>query len=593
MKNLYERVRGFRLPHKKQINMVLASFSGREWWVFAGLTAVLFLSTLFILSSINRHFMISIPFHAGEMSEGVIGVPRFVNPVLASSDVDQDLTTLIYSGLMRKKPDGTLIPDLALEYEMEKNGLTYIFTLRDNLYFHDGKPLSVEDIIFTLGKVRETVIKSPRKVAWDGVTFEKISDKVIRFNLKQPYASFLENATLGILPAHIWKSSPIELNTANTAPIGSGPYMIEGADKQDSGGIASYKLKAFPDFALGEPYIERVNISFYSNENDLMQALEDGEVEQISSINPENAQGLKNKNYRIYSAVLPRIFGLFFNQNQNRIFLDKKVVKAIEDAIDKDRIVSEVLFGYGIKIEGPIPPNIFSYQKMNRKNGLPREEIIKNIRTDLEKDGWKIGTDGFFEKMNKTKKNAKSAAGAKSNTQGSQKLEFSISTGNARELTQTANLIKADLQKVGIKVEVKTFETGNLNQGVIRPRKYDALLFGQIINNESDLFAFWHSTQRKDPGLNISLYTNAKVDKLLEEAFVTADRTSRTKKYAQFEEEIKKDMPAVFLYSPSFIYVVSKNLKGFSVGKVVSPADRFLDVYKWYSETEDVWKIFY
>ena len=143
-----------------------------------------------------------------------------------------------------------------------------------------------------------------------------------------------------------------------------------------------------------------------------------------------------------------------------------------------------------------------------------------------------------------------------------------------------------------MKVDIKTFEAGNLNQAVIRPRKYDALLFGQIINHESDLYAFWHSSQRKDPGLNVAMYTNVKVDKLLEDASITADSVARIKKYIEFEDEIKKDMPAVFLYSPDFIYVVSKNLKGNSIDYVSSPKDRFSDVYAWYTDTENVWKIF-
>ena len=143
-----------------------------------------------------------------------------------------------------------------------------------------------------------------------------------------------------------------------------------------------------------------------------------------------------------------------------------------------------------------------------------------------------------------------------------------------------------------MKVDVKTFEIGNLNQSVIRPRQYDALLFGQIINHEADLFAFWHSSQRKDPGLNVSLYTNAKVDKILEDAFITVDEASRIKKYAQFEEEIRKDMPAVFLYSPDFVYVVPNNLYGLSIKNIIVPRDRFLNVYSWYVETENVWGVF-
>jgi len=143
-----------------------------------------------------------------------------------------------------------------------------------------------------------------------------------------------------------------------------------------------------------------------------------------------------------------------------------------------------------------------------------------------------------------------------------------------------------------MKVDVKTFEVGNLNQGIIRPRKYDALLFGQIINHESDLFAFWHSSQRKDPGLNVAMYTNAKVDKILEDAFITVDEKARIKKYVQFEDEVKKDMPAIFLYSPDFIYVVREDLQGLSLGHITSPSDRFSNIYSWYTETENVWKIF-
>ena len=139
---------------------------------------------------------------------------------------------------------------------------------------------------------------------------------------------------------------------------------------------------------------------------------------------------------------------------------------------------------------------------------------------------------------------------------------------------------------------MKTFETGNLNQNVIRPRKYDALLFGEIINHESDLFAFWHSSQRKDPGLNVAIYTNAKVDKILEDASITVDQKARIEKYMKFSEEIKNDVPAVFLYSPNFIYTVSKNLKEFKINRMIAPSERYLNSYSWYTQTEQVWEIF-
>ena len=574
-------IRNFTLPSKKQINLVLASFSKKEWIVFGVLMAICVLSGLLILENINQSFMTSIPMPGGQISEGILGSPRFINPVLAFSDTDRDLASLIYSGLMRKNPDGVLIPDLAKKYEISENGLSYTFTLKDNLYFHNGKPVTIDDIVFTINQIKDPIIKSPRKGNFDGVSLEKIDEKNIRFILKQPYASFLENMTLGIMPKDIWENSPIELNEANTDPVGSGPYLVSKASKQSSGIIDYYELSGFKKFVLGTPYIKNITLRFYPNEDELTQALKNGVINQISSIRPQNAEDLKKKDYRVESSVLPRVFGLFFNQNQNQIFTNKVIVKAINDTIDKDRIVRAVLSEYGVAIDDPIPPNMIAYQKLKSENGISREEILQKTRESLAKNGWKIGASGFLEKT--TTQNKKKTTKI---------LEFSISTGNASELVKSAEMIKEDLAALGMKVDIKTFEIGNLNQSVIRPRKYDALFFGQIINKESDLNAFWHSSQRKDPGLNVAMYTNPKVDKILEDAFVTLDEKARIKKYAQFEDEIKKDMPAIFLYSPNFIYVVSRNLKGLAMDHIISPADRFSNVYSWYTETDNVWKIF-
>ncbi|OGI95752.1 hypothetical protein A2917_00335 [Candidatus Nomurabacteria bacterium RIFCSPLOWO2_01_FULL_42_17] len=579
-------MRKFKLPSKKEINFVFSSFSKKERALFIGFTVVLLLSTLLILESINKSFLVEVPMKGGSVDIGIVGVPRFINPVLASAEADLDLVSLIYSGLMRKNGN-ELIPDLASKYERSENGLIYTFTLKDNLYFQNGKPVTVDDVLFTINKVKDGVIESPRKVNWDGVSVEKIDERTVKFTLKQPYASFLENTTLGIMPSHLWDNAPLELNNANTKPVGSGPYMVSSIGKRSSGIIDYYELIPFKKFVLGAPYIKNITLHFYQNEEGLVKALVSKEVEEISSITPINAENLKEKNYRVESSVLPRIFGLFFNQNQNQLFIDKTIIRAIDQAIDKDRIVRDVLLGYGTVIDSPIPPNLTEYHTSKSGTSITRTEILQKVKDDLAKAGWKAGADGFLEKTTTEKKK-----------KTTKKLEFSISTGNVPELAKTAELIKQDLAAVGIKVEIKTFETGNLNQNVIRPRKYDALLFGEIVNHESDLFAFWHSSQRNDPGFNIAMYTSAKVDKILEDASTTVDETSRIKKYVQFNEEIKKDMPAIFLYSPDFIYVVSKNRSGPSgssglrAENIITPSDLYLDIYLWYIETEEVWKIF-
>jgi peptide/nickel transport system substrate-binding protein len=585
MENFYNRIRNFILPLKNKVRIAIFSFSKKERRLFLFFLFILLISTIVLLEKVNKNYMVNVPIPGGSISEGIIGSPRFVNPVLAYSLVDNDLVSIVYSGLMRKNTDGTLIPDLAEKYEISKDGLTYTFTLRDKIFFHDEVPITASDIIFTLNKIKDPTIKSPEKVNWDGVNVEKIDEKTIVFYLKQPYASFLENTTIGILPMHLWgdaPETPIEMNDLNTNPIGSGPYKIEKIKKGASGSIDSYGLTFFKKFTLGKPYIKNLTFNFYPNEDDLVSALLSGEVKQVSSITPEKAIVLKEKKYNILSSVLPRVFGLFFNQNKNQLFTDKNIITAINLAIDKDKIIREILLGYGVVINDPIPQNMVAYQKLREDKKYSLEDNLARAQSILTKDGWKLGEDGILEKTIKS-------SGKKTSIQ---KLEFSISTGNTPEIAKSAELIKQNLNALGMKVDVKTFEIGNLNQSVIRPREYDALLFGQIINHESDLFAFWHSSQRKDPGLNIAMYTNAKVDKILEDAFTLTDEISRIKKYAQFEDEIRKDTPAVFLYSPNFIYVTSKNLKGISIDHIIAPADRFLNIYSWYLKTDNVWRIF-
>ena len=163
-------MRNFKLPSKKEIDFVFISFSKKERVVFVGLVIVLLFSTILILESINKSFMVQVPMRGGSISIGIAGIPRFINPILANSSADQNLVSLIYSGLMRKNRDGILIPDLAEKYEMSKDGLTYTFILKDNLYFQDGRSVTVEDILFTVNKVKDGLISSPRKVDWNGIS---------------------------------------------------------------------------------------------------------------------------------------------------------------------------------------------------------------------------------------------------------------------------------------------------------------------------------------------------------------------------------------------------------------------------------------
>lgn len=578
--------RGWNIPKSNAIMKTIASFSLTEKIIFYFFLVVFITSSAILLWKVNQSFLVEFPARGGQLKEGIIGSPRFINPILAINDADRDMTSLIYSGLMKSNPDGDLVPDLAESYSISKDGLVYKFKLRDDAYFHNGEKVTTEDVEFTINKTQDSALKSPKRANWDGVTVRKLNEREIEFVLKQPYSPFLENTTLGILPKQVWAnfdSDQFSFSLFNIEPVGSGPYKVKGLEKDSYGIPTYYTLVSFNKYLSGAPYIKKLLITFYQNEKTLFDAFEGRNIESMSAISSDNAEALKKeKGLRIIRAPLPRIFGIFFNQSQAPVLANKEVREALNEAIDKERIVREVLNGYGIEISSPIPPDLIS-DKNSTENETDGKKEDASSRVEkslamLQDNGWK---------MNEEEKVLEKKTGSET-----QQLRFSISTSNTPELKKVAEIAKEEWEKLGAQVEVKIFEAGDLNQNVIRPRKYDALLFGEIVGRDLDLFAFWHSSQRKDPGLNIALYTNSKVDKLLEDVRKTDDKKEKMEKYKQFEDEIAKDLPVVFLYSPDFIYIVPEKIKGYSTSQVITPADRFSNINEWYVDTEKIWKIF-
>jgi peptide/nickel transport system substrate-binding protein len=571
IKNIYRT----KLNYLKKI---ISSFGLTEKTLFVIFLTIFVISTICLLWKANAYFITEVPAHGGSLTEGLIGSSRFINPLLELSDADRDLTYLVYSGLMRATAEGDLIPDLAESYTISDDGLTYTFKLKNNIYFQDGQKVTADDIEYTVKMTQDINLRSPKRNNWIGVTVEKISESEIAFQLKQPYSPFLENTTLGILPKHIWGNATADefpFSSYNTEPVGSGPYQVSNIKRNGSGIPTSYELKSFKKYALGEPFITNLKLNFYANEKNLSNAYSSGQIDSTSSLTPQNSNILKNKTDGIAEEIsLPRIFGVFFNQNQNKIFLNKEVRQALDMTADKDRIVSEALGGYAEKIDGPLPNGILP-DNQDPSVVYNRDEAIKQAQAILTKAGWKYNdVDKVLEKKISKKE--------------TQKLSFSVSTSNTTDLKQVAEILREDWTLLGAQVDIQTFDPSDLNQNVIGQRKYDALLFGETINRSLDLFAFWHSSQR-NTGYNVALYTNSKADKLLEDARQISDKATRLKKYALFESEITNDIPAVFLYSPEFIYILPPKIQGFKSGLINNHSERFEEIYNWYIETDKIW----
>ncbi|MFA6393042.1 MAG: ABC transporter substrate-binding protein [Candidatus Paceibacterota bacterium] len=584
-----------KFPKKQELVKALESFSKKEFYIFVGVVVVALISMFIILNKLNDKFLVDVPENGGSITEGIIGMPTLVNPVLALSDADKDLVSLVYSGLMRKNPDGTFIPDLAESYTISPDGLTYTFVIKKEATFHDGTKVTADDIIFTIDKIKDPLLKSTQN-GWNIATVTKKDDRTVVFTLNKVYISFLDNMTIGILPKHIWqnvKDSEFNISPFNIKAIGSGPYKIKSVNKNKDGIPEEYVLKSFSDFTLGAPHISKLTITSFSNEKDLVQAILNGSINQAGGISSQNASAVEKSSNTIHTASTPRIFGLFYNSANNKIFADPNVVKALNYAIDKQEIVNQVLYGYGTIINNPIPETIFKNNNTSTGIDLDKANAL------LNKSGWVMREDGIRTKggtttINKTRKVGKKTITEKVKVNNGPivRLGFSLTTGNTPELKRSTEIIKAELSKIGVDVNIeKVYEMGPLNQ-IIQNREYEALFFGQKISHESDLFSFWHSSQRKNPGLNISMYNNPKVDKILEDAQKTIDEEARNKKYKSFIEEFNKDLPALLIYSPKYLYTTSNELNNINLDTLINPADRFTSIYTWYANKDHVWKIF-
>ncbi len=565
----------WKIPFEEKIMRVIKSFSLTEKTIFFIFTTIFIISGLTLLYQVNKLFLVEVPDYGGTLTEGVLGSPRFINPLLASSDIDKDLTSLIYSGLMKSDSKGNLTPDLADRYTMSADSLTYTFTIKDTAVFHDGEKVTTDDIVFTIEKAKDSELKSPREANWAGVKVEKIDDKTVSFTLKQPFSSFIQNTTIGIMPKHIWNKATIEefpFSQFNTKPVGSGPYKIDYITYTSSGLPSEYHLTAFNDYALGKPYITKIVVKAFQNDKNIVDAYKNGDIESLHSISPRDLPALQVATDEILLSPLPRIFGVFFNQNNAPVLVNKEVRQALNIATDKQAIVDNVLGGYGQTIESPVPTDNVS--KISTSTNPDR---ISKARAILTKAGWVLNEDGIFQKKDK---------------KDTTLLSFSISTGNVPELKETAYLLQKQWQEMGAEVGVKIFEIGDLNQNIIKPRKYDSLLFGEVIGKDVDLYPFWHSSQRFSPGLNIAQYANLKADKILENIRSSDNQDEKESYLKNLDKEIQNDSPAVFTYSPYFIYIVPKKVHNVNIGKVTSPGDRFADITKWYIETNNIWKIF-
>lgn len=586
-------------PTLKQLQYLGKMLNPKDKLILRIAGIIMAIATVFVL--INSYFLYTkiSPDLGGEYTEGLVGIPQYINSILAqTNDVDMDISTLIFNGLLKYDPNSGLIPDLAKNYSISEDQKTYTFELREDIYWHDGRKFSANDVLFTMERIKDPNTKSPLFFNFKGVVIEKIDDQTIRFILDEPFAPFIENLMVGILPAHIWSGVPAQntnLSDLNIKPIGTGPFKFSALTKDTrTGEIKTYTLERNEKYHQSSAFIKKIIFKFYPTFDLAIDALNNKNIQGISFLPKEKLSGLiNNRSLNLNLLNLPQYTGLFINLKKDSILKDVKIRKALARAINKQEIVTNALNDQAQTIESPILPG----QLGQTQDFTIYQFAVEQAKQELEDIEWKL-TDYVktpnkveADNNNSTTENKPEVIAEetypfqvrqKKNTY----LEITLTTINQPDYLKIAEMIQKSWQLIGVKTNLRVLEIDQVQKEILRDRNYEILLYGENLGYDPDPYPFWHTSQINYPGLNLSGYSNSKVDKLLEEARKTTSIETREKNYIEFQKMLAEDVPAIFLYNPTYTYPQAKLIKGYDTHTIIVPANRFTNINNWYIKTK-------
>lgn len=588
-----------KIPNLRQIKYVGRFLSRGE----SRLIKISALVILFSLAFIGYNFYINhlqlVPNVGGEYTEGLVGTPKSLNPLYAgANEVDGDISRLVFSSLFNHNKNGELINDLAVNYSLSEDEKIYTIAIREDARWTNGEKITSDDIIFTFETINNAQYKSPLRNSFSGVNIEKVDEKTIKFILTQAYGGFLELLTFGIIPQNLWLSISPEsaiLAELNFKPVGSGPYKFKSLTKDKSGNIRTYSLTLNNDYYGAKPYIKDLTFKFFVSLEEAVRALNENLVDGISYLSANIKDEIVSKDALAFHQLsFPQIYAVFFNQKNNPALVDKKIRQALAFAINKSEITAKIFEEDAYAIDGPILPNNFAYNANGKKykyNFVEAEKLLTEAgwtKTDITaEDIVKAETDKTSkdEKV-KQEAEAKLMVGPGSWQKKDNKyLIINLTTVEKNSSLQTAEMIKSFWEKIGVKTNLNIIPLSEIQNKIIKPKNFETLFYGQFVGSDPDSYTFWHSSQVGEGGLNIANYANKDVDQLLEDARLIANKEQRAEKYKKFQDILSEEVPAIFMYSPFYTYIQSKNVKGFDVKIIYSPCDRFANISDWYVKT--------
>jgi peptide/nickel transport system substrate-binding protein len=515
----------------------------------------------------------------GTYSEAVIGGLQRLNPILdARNAPDRDVDRLIFSGLFRFDSDGVPVGDLAEGGVIADDGKTYTFTIRKDAVWQDGEPVTAQDVVYTYGLIQDPDYQGPDYLAtlWRSVKIEAVSSKVVRFTLDEPFAPFLDFLTTGLLPHHLLQGVGVkELDTLsfNLKPVGTGPFTVETLIVEGDS-IRGVTLRPFENYWGGKPLLEKVDLLYYPTQAAAFGALQSGEVMGLGNLTVDELNvAMKESDWSIYSSRLPQSYVVFLNLKNNDVdfFGQRDVRRALLLAIDRQRIIDNVLSGQAVLASGPILPGTWAADP----SILPLEYNPEEAARLLDGEGWVIpagatpGTDAFVRMKDEVP------------------LEFTLVYAEDPRQGAIAAAIQKQWAQVGVKAELRPSNIRSLLEDYLSPRTYQAALvdLNQAPYPDPDPYYFWHQTQSPD-GQNYSQLDDRAISELLESARTEMFREERARLYRTFQYRFAYQLPALFLFHPIYSYAVDARVRGVSFGPLFDVSDRLASIDTWYVEKE-------
>jgi len=636
----------------KKILFFFNSLSQKERIIFFTLFFVFIFSSLFLLKFFFDELTIKKPKEGGILKEGFVGFPNFSNPIYSQfREPDGYLDELIFPSLFVYEK-GVLKPSITEKYEVSQDGKTIDLEIKKNLFWSDGHPVTVDDIIFTIEKIQDPEVKSPFFPLWIGVKAIKVSDSKLQFVLKNPSFFFLENLTFKILPKHFFeKISGVDFfYSANIFLSPSlGPFKIKNFEYSKEGKIVKVELERNDKYFGQKPYLKKIFFYFYPSEEKLIFAFKRGEIDAFSY--PFDI--LKDRKTKKYTFLLPRYFAVFFNL-EKEIFSQKPVREILSLAIDRQEILQKALEGNGKIYYSPFLPEFFGLKSVKEKFDFQKAKEL------IEKEGFQE-KDGLLTKNFILEKGTLLTEDLKLGSVGNQvkglqsclselgffkeevngifdrKLQSAVIAfqENFREEILKASGLKKGNGVVGpatrkklndlcFKREEKTiflkFTLTTLNdplllktaeilkeqwqrlgiqveiekkesdefKQVISQKNYEALLVGESYRSLLDPYPFWHSSQKEEMGLNLSNFEKKEVDLLIEEIRKSNQEEKIKEKLNQVQEIILQEKPLIVLFSPYYFYFSRIDLKGLKEGNMVFSFERMGDLPFYYLKEKRV-----